>query len=97
MYIVFSDEDKPIGIIAGYLNEALFTNEKVALRSGGYIPSTEKVLEPVELLEAFQSTGPAWWVALIFRCSPWPLQTILGAVDKIYRNMDLFQKEVNIH
>lgn len=93
--LAFSDEDKPIGIIAGYLNEALFTNEKVASEVMWWVhPKYRKRSRAgIELLEAFQH-----WSRMV-GSSYIQMQSLAstddsGAVDKIYRKYGFVPKEV---
>lgn len=93
--LAFSDEGKPIGIIAGYLNEALFTNEKVASEVMWWVhPDFRKRSRAgIELLEAFQH-----WSRMV-GSSYIQMQSLAttddsGVVDKIYKKYGFYPKEV---
>lgn len=94
--LCYSSEDEPIGIIAGYTNEAIFTSEKVASEVMWWVDPRFRGRSKagIELLQAFEH-----WAGMV-GSSFIQMQSLAslddsGAIDKIYKRMGYEPKEIS--
>lgn len=89
--------NKPIGIIAGYTTEALFTNQKVATEVMWWVYPEHRGRSraSIELLQAFEHWASMVGSSYVQMASLASLDDSRGIVEKIYKKFGYKTTEIN--